>query len=95
MKLRNFKIKKYTLMKLYLLKCQAYKTNIKFPIKKALNHLEQCLRQALTLIYSYHSNNKKNFIYRLSVPKKQNCITEIFEPFIFTKKVVDERLIFK
>jgi len=87
MKLRNFKIKKYTLMKLYLLKCQAYKTNIKFPIKKALNHLEQCLRQALTLIYSYHSNNKKILFIGFPYLKSKTVLLKSSNHLFLPKKL--------
>jgi ribosomal protein S2 len=59
MKLKNLKIKKHTLLKLHLLKYQAYKNNSKSFINRTVDHLELSLKQALNLIYSYHSSNKR------------------------------------
>jgi|TARA_B110000967_G_C18901297_1_gene575453 hypothetical protein len=59
MKLKNFKVKKYTLLKLYLLKYQAHKINFQSSTSKTIDYIELCLKQALNLIYLYHSSNKR------------------------------------
>lgn len=61
MKLKNSKIKnRYTLIKLYLLKHQIYKTKtFKTFVYDSLNFLEFSLKQILTLIHLYNSKNKK------------------------------------
>ena len=59
MKLKNFKIKKYSLLKLYLLKYQAYKVNFKNFTAETIDSIELCLKQSLKLIYLYHSNNQR------------------------------------
>lgn len=84
MKVQHFKIKKYTLLKLHLIKYQAYKFNLKNfnPIKK-INHLELSLKQALNLIYSYHFNNKRilfvGFPYNRNL-RKLNLLQHFFIP---------------
>jgi hypothetical protein len=60
MKLKNQKIKKYTLTKLHLSKYQAYKGSLySFADSKILENLELTLKQALSLIHLYHSRNKR------------------------------------
>ncbi len=61
MKLKNSTIKDhYTLIKLYLLKHQVYKTKtFKTFVYDSLNFLEFSLKQILTLIHLYDSKNKK------------------------------------
>ena len=70
MKLKNFKVKKYTLLKLYLLKYQAHKINFQSSTSKTIDYIELCLKQALNLIYLYHSSNKRIlFIARKKYPR--------------------------
>jgi hypothetical protein len=60
MKLKNQKIKKYTLTKLHLSKYQAYKGSLfSSTDSNILENLELTLKQALNLIHLYHSNNKR------------------------------------
>lgn len=84
MKVQHFKIKKYTLLKLHLIKYQAYKFNLKNlnPLKK-INHLELSLKQVLNLIYFYHFNNKRilfvGFPYN-KILSKFNLLQHFFIP---------------
>lgn len=84
MKVQHFKIKKYTLLKLHLIKYQAYKFNLKNfnPLKK-INYLESSLKQALNLIYFYHFNDKRilfvGFPYNKNI-RKLNLLQHFFLP---------------
>lgn len=60
MKLKKLNIKKYTLLKFHLIKYQAYKTMLKNRSDiKSIDNLQFCTKQALNLIYSYHSSHKR------------------------------------
>lgn len=59
MKLKIFKTKKYTLIKLYLLKYQTYKKTIDFNILAQIDCIEIYIRQALKITRLYHLQNKK------------------------------------
>lgn len=61
MKLKNVKIKKYKLMRLYLAKYEAYKNeNLSFIApESALDRLEIGFKKVLFIIYQYHIYNKR------------------------------------
>lgn len=85
MKLKNFKIKKYTLLKLYLLKYQAHKINLKSFAGKTVDSIELCLKQALNLIYLYHSSNKR--ILFIGFPYIKNKLNLKDSQHFFLQKV--------
>jgi hypothetical protein len=60
MKLKNIRIKKYKLLRLYLYKYEAYKINkpVLFSYENILDRLELSLKKVLLLIYNYHIFNK-------------------------------------
>ena len=55
MKLKDLKIKEYTLLKLHLLKHQVFKKST----YNSQNYLELSVKQVLNLIYFYHHKNKQ------------------------------------
>jgi hypothetical protein len=61
MKLKNIRIKKYKLIRLYLAKYEAYKKNgLTSVISDAvLDRLEMGLKKVLFIIYQYHVSNKR------------------------------------
>lgn len=84
MKIKNYKIKKYTLLKLHLIKYQAYKINLKnFKFLNLINNLELSLKHVLNLIYLYHSCNKRILFVGFPYHKKLqnlNALRHIFIP---------------
>jgi hypothetical protein len=86
MKLENFKIKKYTLLKLYLLKYQAYKVNFKNTTTKTIDSIELCLKQSLNLIYLYHSGNKRILFIGFPYIKNKLALKDS-QHFFLQKKV--------
>jgi len=86
MKLKKIKIKKYTLLKLHLIKYQAYKTNSRNATKSsAVNCLELRLKQALNLIHLYHSSNKR--ILFIGFPYiKDKVVLRSIQHFFLQKK---------
>ncbi len=86
MKLKNFKIKKYTLLKLYLLKYQAHKTNFRNSTAKIIDYIELCLKQALNLIYLYHSSNKRILFIGFPYIKKKSILKDS-QHFFLQKKL--------
>ena len=86
MKLKNFKIKKYTLLKLYLLKYQAHKINFRNSTAKIIDYIELCLKQALNLIYLYHSSNKRILFIGFPYIKKKSILKDS-QHFFLQKKL--------
>lgn len=83
MKIQNYKIKKYTLLKLHLIKYQAYKINLKnFKFFKFINNLELSLKHALNLIYLYHSSNKRILFVGFPYNKKLQNLNALRHTFI-------------
>lgn len=71
MKLKKLNIKKYTLLKFHLIKYQAYKTMLKNRSDiKSIDNLQFCTKQALNLIYSYHSSHKRILFIGFPYTKK-------------------------
>jgi len=60
MKLKSIKIKKYKLIRLYLMKYEVYKINMDFieSIDSILDRIEMGLKKALLVIHQYHIFNK-------------------------------------
>ncbi len=83
MKVQHFKIKKYTLLKLHLIKYQAYKINLKnFNPLKIINHLELSLKQVLNLIYFYHFSDKKILFVGFPYNKKIHKLNPLQHFFV-------------
>ena len=61
MKLKNIRIKKYKLLRLYLAKYEVYKINklVLDNYEHILDRLELSLKKVLLIIYNYHILNKK------------------------------------
>tara|TARA_B110000908_G_C10190792_1_gene420368 strand:+ start:27 stop:611 length:585 start_codon:yes stop_codon:yes gene_type:complete len=98
MKLENYKGRRHTLLKLYLLKYQAYKVNYEKLTSQTVHSIEFCLKQALTLIYLYHFNNKKilfigssNIKKSLALENSQHSFLEkkIWKPGSFSNGLVN------
>jgi|TARA_B110000261_G_scaffold164681_1_gene216178 hypothetical protein len=87
MKLKNFKIKKYTLLKLHLIKYQTYKLSTRdVPKLNAVDYLELRLKQALSLIHLYHSSNKR--ILFIGFPYiKDKIVLRSLQHFFIQKKL--------
>jgi hypothetical protein len=87
MKVQHFKIKKYTLLKLHLIKYQAYKICLKnLKPLKTVDCLELNLKHALNLIYLYHFNNKKILFIGFPYNKKLNTLSPL-QHFFISKKL--------
>lgn len=86
MKIQKYKIKKYTLLKLHLIKYQSYKVNLK-SIKpfKLINYLELSLKRVLNLIYLYHSNQKRILFVGFPYNKKLHVLNSLQHVFVSKK----------
>ena len=109
MKLKNLKIKKYTLLRLNLIKFQTYKCKNKHTFFNSVNQLELKIKQILQLIYLYHYNNKRilfvgfpyiksnyllNYSKHIFVPKKVWLNRSFINKFVFDKNSTDLIIIF-
>lgn len=59
MKIKKINLKKYLLIKLYLIKYQIYTKKYKNLTNVNIEQLEFNLKQSLNIIYNYHVNKKK------------------------------------
>lgn len=84
MKLKTLKTKRYTLLRLHLLRFQTYKCLNKKSFFNSIKHLELRLKQILQLIYLYHYNNKK--ILFIGFPYSKSKFISGYSKHIFIPK---------
>ena len=94
MKLKTIKTKKYTLIKLYLLKYQIHKKVTNFNIFAQIDSLEINVRHVFKLILLYHLKNKKilfiGFPHTLSNSVLKNSIHS-FVPKMFWSEYLNKK----
>jgi hypothetical protein len=78
MKLKELKIKEYTLLKLHLLKHQVFKKSI----HNSRNYLELSIKQVLNLIYFYHHKNKQIMFIGFPYIKNKSILKRFKHSFV-------------
>jgi len=76
MKLKNIRIKKYKLLRLYLAKYEVYKTSklVLDNYENILDRLELSFKKVLLIIYNYHIFNKKILFVGFPHPTDQKMV---------------------
>jgi hypothetical protein len=78
MKLKDLKIREYTLLKLHLLKHQVFKKSV----YNSLNYLELSIKQVLNLIYFYHHKNKQIMFIGFPYIKNKSILKRFKHSFV-------------